>query len=335
MSYCLNMKNNDFIKWEEISAYVHGEDEMGEKNNAFFSKGDIDLDEVHKIYNIRHKVKTIEQLSLVDDAWLKIKPRLNPSIRWKEILRYVALVFFCLFTGALGYHMLQDNSRESELKYATIHSPYGQITNLTLFDGTKVSLNSGTTLKYASNYSEKDRSVILEGEALFEVVKDKERPFVVTAGESKIKVHGTVFEVKAYPADPFVETVLVEGKVEFLDKNRSVFLEPGERLKLTKKTNQLKKDLVNAAEYTAWVGGQIYFYEESLKDLIIRLERWYEVSFEFEDDQIGEITFTGVINKEKSLDYILDVIELTNKVVFEKNENKIIVRSAKKNRKVR
>ena len=122
-------------------------------------------------------------------------------------------------------------------------------------------------------------------------------------------MHGTQFNVKAYENEPVVETVLVEGKVEFMSAEKDVMLKPGEQLLFSKGSGDVKTNQVDTGEFTAWKGGKIYFNNETLLNLTKQLERWYEVSFSFENEQIKNYRFSGVINKDRSLDYTLKIIQ--------------------------
>jgi ferric-dicitrate binding protein FerR (iron transport regulator) len=140
---------------------------------------------------------------------------------------------------------------------------------------------------------------------------------------SQVKVHGTVFNAKNYPAEK--EVVLLEGKVEYINDGKNVFLKPNDRVVENKNSGEMTLDQVDASTYSSWIGGKIYFENESLEDLSLRLERWYDIEFVFEAESIKSYKFTGVINKDKSLDYSLRIIQLTNKVKFRKERDKIII----------
>jgi ferric-dicitrate binding protein FerR (iron transport regulator) len=106
-------------------------------------------------------------------------------------------------------------------------------------------------------------------------------------------------------------------------------MQPGEHLALTTKNGKIEKNKVNTTEYTAWTGGKIYFNNETLLNLARELERWYEVKFQFADEHIKSYRFTGVVNKEKSLEYTLKLIQEINKIDFESDNEQIIIKNAK------
>ena len=316
------MENNDSYKFELIASRLHGE--MPEQDQCEIAANDQDFIAAKKIYDLKKQIVHLEKLSSENEVWNKIQTRIlsKSAIDWKRLLSYAAVFIGALILStAFNYYFLNDRSANEV--YASINSPRGQITSLTLFDGTTVWLNSGSSLKYSNNFGKSNRTVKLEGEAMFEVKKDKRNSFFVEMGSSKIMVHGTTFNAKNYHSEK--EVVLMEGQIEFIKKGKSLFLKPNERLIENKNTGEVTIDKVDASLSSSWIGGKILFDNESLEDLSLRLERWYDMNFVFEKEIIKSYKFTGVINKDKSLDYCLRIIQLTNKVKFRKERDKIII----------
>ncbi|WP_346862004.1 FecR domain-containing protein [uncultured Draconibacterium sp.] len=314
------MKENIQNKWEEWASNLHGESDAADTNLS--SDEASDKKAVESIFELRGNVSKARRLKAEDKAWAELKKQLVPQRFWQEFLKYAAIVVVSLLVGGSAF-WTYTTFNEPVPVFASITAPNGQISNVTLFDGTNIWLNAGSTLKYTQNFNTATREVFLEGEAYFDVTKDKERPFVVNAGKSQIKVLGTVFNVKAYQNEPKVETVLVEGKIEFSAGGKSILVDPGEHILYTENSNRIVKKEVNTADYTAWKGGKIYFNNESLLELTLQLERWYEVKFQFTGEHIKKYRFTGVINTDKTLDYTLKIIEAINKVDFEFNNEQI------------
>lgn len=318
------MKDKIQNKWEDWALKLHGENIEFEDNLNINSTEENDKKVVDNIFEVRGKVRQVRFLKSENIAWKELKTQLPPRQLWREFIKYAAVVVISLLIGGSafwGYNKLNSPIPE----YASITAPNGQITNVTLFDGTNIWLNSGSTLKYEHNFNKKSREVYLDGEAYFDVTKNEERPFFVNAKNTRIKVLGTIFNVKAYLDESKVEIVLVEGKVQFIVKDKSIVLKPGEHLVFSEKTNRLTKTKVNITEYIAWKGGKIYFNNETLLELTHQIERWYEVKFQFTEEHIKNYRFTGVINKDKTLDYTLKIIAAINKVDFELNNEQIKV----------
>lgn len=317
----------DQKKWEQFAERLHGEI-SGDQTQQTESDENIHLENSMKqIFNARKDVQKIREFQSTNYVWESLKLRLTKSGRANEIMKYAAVAVIAIMTTFFGTQFFQNKLSNDE--FASISSPTGQISNITLFDGTNVWLNAGSTLKYKKSFNQYDREVYLSGEALFEVTKEKKHSFIVHSGKSEIRVHGTVFDVKAYPNMNTIETVLVEGSVEFVNKGKSVLMSPGEQLVFSKNTNKVVKTVINTAEFTSWKGGKIYFNNKTLKDLTMQLERWYEVKFKFASPEFENYRFSGVINKDKSLDFTLGIIEEINKVEFKMNQDEILITSKK------
>ena len=319
------MKNNDSHKFELIASILHGEDNIQKQDTSKYLDEDQDFIAAQKIFDVKEQVIQLGRLNPENEAWKKIQPRISPksSFIWSKWLSYAA-VFIGAVLLSTAFHIFYSGGWGNEPeRFAIISSPRGQITNLTLFDGTTVWLNSGSTLKYSNQFGRSQREVSLDGEALFEVKKGLRKSFVVSMGDSKIVVHGTTFNAKNFNDEK--EVVLIEGKIEYLKNGENIFLKPNDRITEDKNSGDMKVDQVVASTYLSWIGGKAYFDNKSLEDLSRLMERWYDVEFVFEKPNIKTYKFSGVINKDRSLDYALSIIQLTNKVKFRKERDKIII----------
>lgn len=317
------MKKNDSLKFNLIASILHGEEIDQEQKSYQISDSEQDFNDAKKIYSLREQIGHLRNLTPEAKVWKQIELRISvkKAIAWQKWLSYAA-VFFVAIVLSTAFHLGNKWMTETE-SFATVISPRGQITSMTLFDGTTVWLNSGSTIKYSNQFGKKQREVTIEGEALLEVHKDKQKSFIVNIGDSRIKVHGTVFNVKNYPTEK--EVVLIKGEIEYNRQGETFIMKPNDRVTENINTGKISIDQVDASIYSSWIGGKIFFDTESLDDLSLRLERWYDVAFGFETEKIKSYKFTGVINKDKSLDYTLKIIQLTNKVKFRKERDKIII----------
>ncbi|MGQ8334998.1 FecR family protein [Sunxiuqinia sp. A32] len=317
------MKQEEQNKWEHWASILHNEEKVDpDLQNEVDRK---DFEAAQNIFDVREKVKQSSKFRSADTVWNEINLQIQTKTRRLEFIKYAAVFLFSILLTSATFWFV--NSRDSyQNEYATIVSPKGQISNITLFDGTNIWLNAGSKIKYKHSFNQNNREIILEGEALFSVTKNKKLPFIVHAGKSQIKVYGTEFNVKAYKEDSKIETVLIEGKVQFSADKKLVMMTPGEQVVFSETSGQITRRNVNPNDYTSWKGGKIYFNNEPLLDLVHQLERWYEVKFSFENDKIKSYRFSGVINKEKSIAYTLNIIQEINKVEFkiEKEQIKIM-----------
>jgi ferric-dicitrate binding protein FerR (iron transport regulator) len=318
------MKQEEQNKWETWASVLHNDAER--PGTGFHGDADDkDFHAVRKIFNIREKVASALRLKPDNEAWDGLRRQLSPRKRRLEFLKYAAVFLISLLVTASAF-WVYNNQYAGTNEYASITSPKGQISNVTLFDGTNIWLNAGSTLKYNQSFNQNNREVYLDGEALFSVTENKGLPFIVHAGDARVKVFGTEFNVKAYSDGSKIEAVLIEGKVEFTSNKKSVMMEPGDHIELSGKNGTISKNKVNTEEYTSWKGGKIYFNNETLLSLTLQLERWYEIKFSFQDEQVKSYRFTGVINKERSLDYTLNIIQEINKVKFEFDKEQIMIK---------
>lgn len=150
---------------------------------------------------------------------------------------------------------------------------------ITLADGSVIILNNDSKLKYPKVFNDTLREVYLEGEAFFEVAKNKLKPFVVKTGKLSVKVLGTSFNIKHYKADENINVVVATGKVgvKAAGNQNTWLLTPGNQLLYNKLTTNVVQNLVDPSDYTAWKRSELIFKDERLEDICKRLERWYDV----------------------------------------------------------
>jgi transmembrane sensor len=196
---------------------------------------------------------------------------------------------------------------------------------IVLPDGTKVWLNSATSFTYPSSFAgDKERIVTLNGEAYFEVAKDKAHPFIVKSASQEIKVFGTHFNVNTYMDEPYVETALAEGSISVTDlaHNSHTLLKPGQKSTLT--AQSLSVSNANLEEILAWKNGYFRFNDTQIKDVMRRLARWYDIDVEYK----GEIPTDGLngkISKNKNISQVLNALEATKTVHFVVEGRRVIV----------
>ncbi|QNL49380.1 FecR family protein [Olivibacter sp. SDN3] len=215
----------------------------------------------------------------------------------------------------------QQNGNEQE-RLNTIHTPAGGEFALTLPDGTKVWLNAQSSLTYPTSFSshQKNRAVKLVGEAYFDVAKNKDRPFIVEANGTAIKVLGTQFNVNAYLDEKTIKTTLIEGSVLVKSKK----LKPGQQAISFSETENLLVHDIDVQEATAWRNGYFFFDDEDIKTVMNTIARWYDITVEYQGDLNGK-TFGGTISRYEDFHKLLQVIELTESVHFQTKGRRVMV----------
>ncbi len=222
--------------------------------------------------------------------------------------------------------------------FNTVVVPYGKRTNIELSDGTKVWLNSGSKLIYPVVFAKNKRQVFLEGEGIFDVSHNKNKPFFVVAKDHEIQVLGTVFNVSNYSNEGIIETTLKSGSVQinykgdsFLQRNKSVKIKPGISAKYNKATKQISSKTVDVSNYFSWREGLFIFRKDDLGHIVKRLSRYYNVKISVEDELLARQTFTGSLDLKENIEQVLEAIkettnlEYTNitpsKIIITKTEN--------------
>ena len=205
-----------------------------------------------------------------------------------------------------------------EIGYNTINVPYGGTYTVELCDGTKVYLNSGTTLEFPSRFDGKVRSVILKGEAYFDVARNVSKPFVVEVDEMKVKVLGTSFNVKSYVDEPGVYTTLVEGSVAILrDGQPEKKIKPGEQAYYNKGVGTLSIAEVDVNEFTSWKDGLFYFKDIALEEILRIVSRWYDLEVFYMNQGAKSVIYSGKLPMYSSVEDVLRKFEISGDVRFE------------------
>ena len=233
--------------------------------------------------------------------------------------------------GILTYESNEENKQNNSY-LNVLRVPYGKQFQVRLVDGTNVYLNSGSVLKFPSNFNNKlQRVVSLEGEAYFEVAKDENIPFIVNTKEIDTKVFGTKFNVSTYANIDVTEVVLVEGSVGVQEniengKNRNDYLiiKPSQKAYKIKDSENISVVDVNVDKYIAWKDGILMFENENMVNILKILERHFNVAIQNNYSELSSYRFTGTFKTEK-LDEILKTIRGHTYFLYSKEENKIII----------
>ncbi|MCL6267877.1 FecR family protein [Flagellimonas myxillae] len=220
-----------------------------------------------------------------------------------------------------------SNSEEDNLAYNTLYIPYSKRFNIVLSDGSKIHLNSGSTLKYPVKFLDgMSREVYLDGEAFFEVAENKESEFIVNTNGLTTKVYGTKFNVNSYEGDDVQEVVLVEGSVGVQNDNSETnefVLKPSEKASIGLDGQLLRKS-VDVSGYIAWIDGILVFENERLENVLKRLERHYDVAIKNNYTAINDNRYTGYFDIE-SVDDILRTFSKHKPFVYEVDGSSITI----------
>jgi ferric-dicitrate binding protein FerR (iron transport regulator) len=216
-----------------------------------------------------------------------------------------------------------DVPKNNANAFNTLSTPTGGQYNIVLADGTKVFLNAVSSIKYPTQFNGNQRVVELEGEAYFEVAKNRNKPFIVKSGNQAIEVLGTHFNVHAYDNEAVVKTTLLEGRVEVTHKNQKAILKPGQQANVSDNFNKISVREVDTEAAIAWKNGRFKFDNADLETVMKQLERWYGIKVEYRGD-VSDVRFNGGTFRNKNLSEVLKVLELSN-IEFKVEGKTIIV----------
>ncbi|RBL93059.1 FecR family protein [Chitinophaga flava] len=208
--------------------------------------------------------------------------------------------------------------------YNTLSTPAGGQFRLILSDGSKVWLNASSTITFPTAFTGKDRSVELKGEAFLEINKDAQKPFKVKVRDMEVTVLGTQFNINAYNDETSISTTLLEGAVSVNRGERVCMLKPGQQAQLLTNGEFSLLNNVDTDGITAWKNGEFSFNDADITTVMRQVARWYGAEVIYE----GKINhhFMGTIPRDVPVSRLLKMLELTGRVSFTVDGNKIFVR---------
>lgn len=333
----MNETNKDRA-WELASARVHNEAsqaELNELDNNSDSETKQINEDVFDLHSRLSKAAPLHHGSLFH-SWDIVANYLHKEKYrvYMKVFRYAAILLLAFSAGYIFNSNWKTINKEP-LLFTEIVAPPGQMSEMTLHDGTRVWLNSGTKLRYSDRYGRESRKVELEGEAFFKV-EPGNHPFRVQLKNNEVEVLHTSFAAMAYPDETFSQVTLVEGSVNINDwmGRRIKQLVPNQQIHIP--DNPKEKIItrkVSTLFYESWINGQIKFDEERLADVTRRLERWYNVEIRLENEELANLRFTGTVLKNKPIDQSVKAMSmlLPIRITHQSNlEHKDVITISKK-----
>lgn len=279
--------------------------------------------------------ETYEQMDKRDhDAFLSISQNLrqllHPSklrINYRFLMRIAGIfILSLLFASVVHYFTKQQSYQTFTAFNYSVVTENGERASVVLPDGTKVSLNSGTTLTYPASFGKIDRKVRLKGEAYFEVIHDNSLPFIVETEKIYIKVLGTIFNVFAYSEYDWFETSLIEGSVELSTINGSqvVLLEPNQKARYSYHNEKFEVSESDLRLETAWKRGDLMFRSESIQNVFHQIDVFYGSTIEIEGSCPTKL-FTGTFH-ETDINQVLNNLQIHYNFNYQKIGNHIHIK---------
>ncbi len=210
------------------------------------------------------------------------------------------------------------------VSYNALKTPKGGQYQVDLPDGTRVWLNSASSIRFPTAFSGEDRQVEVSGEVYFEVAKNKHKPFKVISQGQMVVVLGTHFNVNAYPEEQYIKTSLLEGSVKVLTDKKSLLIKPGQQTVFDIKTKETTIQNMDAEGVLAWQKGYFQFNNEDIRSIMRKLSRWYDIEVEYDRDFINQ-RFNGSVSRFEEASKVLKMLEYTGTVHFKTKGRRVTV----------
>ena len=203
--------------------------------------------------------------------------------------------------------------------------PFGSESKILLPDGSEVWLNAGSKLKYDKSFGDESRTVYIEGEAVFDVTRNKKVPFVVKNERMEVTVHGTIFNVKSFTEDSISSIELMRGavSVNYSFSSQKIALTPGERLIINSKTRKVRKEEFDVASHLSWHEGILAFCDEPLSEIAKKLERRFGVDIIIKSETLKSRKYYLTFVNNETIDQILDKMKEDENIHIRKKNNQI------------
>lgn len=216
-----------------------------------------------------------------------------------------------------------DNNTPTE--FNTITTPRGGQYQVILGDGTHVWLNAASSIRFPQSFNGPERLVELNGEAYFEVAKDKTHPFIVQANGAKVQVYGTHFDVNAYSDNNNVTATLLEGSIKLSNNSQATMLVPGQQGVSALTGGAINVSKADIQQTVAWKNGLFIFHDLNIREVMKQVGRWYDVDIEYKDEDVKSNEFGGTISRYKSITELLDNMQLTKSIHYKIEGRRVII----------
>lgn len=317
-----------------------------------FTLRDMNTEQLHKLFNGLATIAEIEKIKgwveeapenrdsfikerRLFDAVMLLKSgrdfagRLNQLTRKKKSRPYVGVLKYAavasiVFLAAFLFAERRNAGLYSQIQKVTV--PAGQRANITLPDGTNVWLNSKSTLEYPLAFGKKDRRVSLDGQAYFDVTKDRKRPFTVKTSMATVDVLGTKFDVMSFSGSGQFKAMLDEGKVKITadcDPDNEVILAPATKAELDD-GKLIVSQVVDFNPYV-WKEGLIAFSNCSFLEMMEEFERNYDTEIRINNSNVCKYLYSGKFRIADGLDYALQILQHDINFTYEKDPERNVV----------
>lgn len=341
----------------EINSLLNSDEEDADLNSFFYKEW------INKLPRRKFDIKTsykkiIDQLELSPTQLQQDQKNFNKVIQetgikkfnFTNVLKYAAIIAIASLSTYFLLKILPDTQPQMEEQFNKYSTPLGSRSSIELLDGTKIWLNSGSTLNIPQDFNVDNKKVFISGEAYFEVAKSENRPFYVITEGPDIKVLGTKFNVKAFPNEESIVTSLFEGKIKIMHKktdNSEAWeydLKPMQVAKYMKASEKIsisfmdsdppessaekitpKQKVSEIENIVYWKDGNLVFENETLEEISYKLHRWYGMNVIIEDNELRKSRYTGVFRNNETIFQVLDAFCLTQPLSYSISGNNLVI----------
>lgn len=278
-------------------------------------------------YLLEDVLKKEKQISPIQSEILLSK--IHKEIRNKRdltiFLRVAAVLLPLIIILGFTFYLNSAVDLFGKSTYAEIYVPRGENARILFQDGTEAFLNADTRIQYPKKFGLRKREIFLEGEAYFNVASNSKRPFIVNTGNTNVKVLGTSFNVKSYKSDDEIQVVLDNGHIEFNTPIESYNIRPGQQIIYNKLNGaHLVKNLSKSSNISLWKENVIYMNDMPLSEVLLLLERKFDVSFTINNPEALKYSYT-LTTRQFVVDSVLRELQKIAPVIFNNEEGEIKV----------
>ncbi len=309
-----SLKNDDFQEFYEVSAREWDQSLKVDffESKEFKGKYRIQADELLTTYeeNKKHKFSH--------------SPIRKITHFQKRYFVAAAVALLCLLIPVVNLFLMYEQQPVKIVQTVETSTGRGEMKTVFLPDHSKVTLNANSSIKYPAEFASNERMVELQGEALFDVTPNPDCPFYVSTKDVKVKVLGTVFDVKAYHEDNLLLVSVASGKVAVDAKDAQMKLTKGEQMKLDKSTRESVKLPIDAEKYLSWTEGTLYFNRTPIREVVNMINRHYPQT----DIILSEGEYNNMISGEhdnKSVESVVASIIYSTGMKYKQEKDKIIL----------
>jgi len=270
--------------------------------------------------SLKRSAACLDRFITAEQEYSRKQKRTRRIFGWlgTAVAASVAAIAFLLFT------------EEEPVQWHEIHAKRGETEKFTLPDGTSIWINSDTKVIYPSRFDSNTRTIYVDGEIYADVTPDKQKPFIVSASDVRVKVHGTQFSVKAFSEMDNVEVALISGSVTMEDSNCengfSRTLKPGELIRYNKTYGTVENYCINPETFGSWQNNHnIRFINQSLKDIAEDLDRRFNVNILIVDETLAKTQYYASFINNEGLDKILCALNSNGTMSISKKHDTIVI----------